>query len=120
MDQPVTLSFESFWGWLQGHSNCIARAGTEDAVFYDDEEFHWHFGEVEDLKSVQILSGKRLVGEFYMDPERVSYVQILPAESGEEWVFELVEETEDGRYTAYVFVLVHDYNEQSSVKRRIH
>ena len=32
-----------FWNWLAAHPNCILRAGTPEAVLYDDEEFHWHF-----------------------------------------------------------------------------
>jgi len=76
MDDPTTLSFEPFWGWLTGHPNCILRAGTPDAVLYDDEDLHWHFGSEGDATvSVQVLRGKRLLGEILVEPEQVSYVQ---------------------------------------------
>ena len=57
-----TLAFDAFWTWLQAHPNCIIRAGTPEAVLYDDEDLHWHFtAEGSDTLVVQVLRGKRLV-----------------------------------------------------------
>ena len=36
MEPPFTLPFEKFWNWLVTHPNCILRAGTPEAVLYDD------------------------------------------------------------------------------------
>ena len=45
------------------HPNCIVRAGTPEAIMYDDEDLHWHFA-VEGTSTllVQVLRGKRLMG----------------------------------------------------------
>ena len=37
----TTLTFPKFWTWLQGHVNCIVRAGTPEVVLFDHDDFHW-------------------------------------------------------------------------------
>ena len=60
----ATLPFDAFWSWLQAHPNCIIRAGTPEAVLYDDDDLHWHFSaEGPDTFLVQLQRGKKLVGE---------------------------------------------------------
>lgn len=108
MDAPFTLPFDTFWEWITGHPNCIVRAGTPEAVVYDDEDLHWIFAaEGESTLLVQVLRGKRLVGELFIEPEPVSYVQALPQENEDEHVFELVSESGSERFSAYFFVLIH-------------
>ena len=30
----TTMAFQKFWTWLQGHVNCIVRAGTPESVLF--------------------------------------------------------------------------------------
>lgn len=113
-DETPTLSFDEFWNWLIRHPNCILRAGTQDMVFYDDEDFHWHFAlEGADTPLVQIIRGKRLVGELLIAQDRIAYVQGVPGDVEGEHVFDLVVESEIDRLTAYFFVLSHAFDEAS-------
>lgn len=122
MSAPRTLSFEEFWKWVIGHNDCIQRAGTIDAIIYDDEDFHWHFADYGDLHGVQVIRGKTIVAEFFVEPNRVAYVQVLPSKDADEWIFELIEETEREPYTVYVFVMAHDYEEDEgrTPRRQVH
>jgi len=113
-NEAPTLSFDEFWSWLTRHPNCILRAGTQDAVFYDDEEFHWHFAlEVPDTPLVQVIRGKRLVGEVLIARDRIAYVQGVVGDIEGEHVFDLVVESEIDQLTAYFFVLSHAYDESA-------
>jgi len=106
----TTLSFEVFWGWLGAHPNCILRAGTPDAVLYDDDDLHWHFAtEGTDTLIVELVRGKKLVGEIVVTPGDVAYVQGVAGEGEDEYVFELVSESDRERVVAYYFVLSHGY-----------
>ena len=108
----TTLSFEAFWSWLQAHPNCIIRAGTPEAVLYDEENLHWHFTmEGTDTQVVQLVRGKSLVGEMLVAPGDIAYVQGVASEE-EEYVFELISETETDRVAAYYFVVSHAYDGQ--------
>ncbi len=108
MDPPFTLPFETFWNWVVTHPNCILRAGTPEAVLYDDDDLHWHFAsEGETTLLVQVLRGKRLIGELLMEPEPVTYVQGVQGQREGEHVFELIVESEKDRVVAYFFVLAH-------------
>ena len=111
MESPLTLPFERFWDWLLGHPNCILRAGTPEAVLYDDEDLHWHFAS-EGVKTllVQVVRGKLLLGELLLDPEHITYVQEVPSENEGEFVFELIVEAESERFAAYFFVLAHGFD----------
>ncbi len=114
MDPPFTLPFETFWNWVITHPNCILRAGTPEAVIYDDEDLHWHFaGEGPTTLLVQVLRGKRLVGELLMEPEQVTYVQGVHGQREDEHVFELIVESEKDRVVAYFFVLAHGYEDEA-------
>lgn len=109
----TTLSFEAFWGWLQAHPNCIVRAGTPEAVVYDEEDVHWHFAaEGTDTLVVQAMRGKKLVGEILVVPSDVAYVQGVAGEE-DEYTFELISEGERDRVAAYYFVLSHGYEAQT-------
>jgi hypothetical protein len=111
-NESPTLSFAQFWSWLIRHPNCILRAGTQDAVVYDDEDFHWHFAvESPDTPLVQIIRGKRLIGELLIARERIAYVQGTTGDVEGEHVFDLVVESEIDQLTAYFFVLSHAYDE---------
>ena len=111
----TTLPFDTFWTWLQAHPNCIIRAGTPEAVLYDEEDLHWHFtSEGSDSQVVQVFRGKRLVGEVLLAPADVAYVQGSEGEE-DEYVFELISETETDRVAAYYFVLSHGYEPKDRV-----
>jgi hypothetical protein len=122
MNEPQTLTFGNFWAWLVSHPNCIVRAGTPTSVLYDEEDFHWHFAaEGSETLLVQVLRGKRLIGELFVEPEQVSYVQGQAGEQAEEFVFELVAETPNERYAAYFFVLSHGFDgEAPTTPGRVH
>lgn len=118
----TTLAFDAFWNWLQAHPNCIIRAGTPDTVLYDEEELHWHFAnEGGDTLLIQVLRGKKLLGEILVAPAEVAYVQTAAGEE-DEYVFELVSETETDRVVAYHVVLSHGYDaqERPAAGRAVH
>jgi hypothetical protein len=113
MDEPLTLAFETFWSWVMSHPNCILRAGTPETVLYDDEDLHWHFAaEGPQTLVVQVIRGKRLMGELLIEPEHVTYVQGSAGDREEEFVFELISETEAEQIASYFFVLTHGYEPQ--------
>ncbi|MDH3402747.1 MAG: hypothetical protein OES32_05700 [Acidobacteriota bacterium] len=109
-----TLSFTALWSWLQGHLGCIQRVSTPEAVLFDDDDLHWYLGPLDGNEVVQVIRGKRLMGEIVVDPERVSYVQALGEESAGEYVFEAISETETERVAVYTFVLVHDLDAEGA------
>lgn len=107
---PSTLPFPNFWKWLTSHPNCILRAGTPDAVIYDDEDYHWHFANEETgTLVIQVLRGKRTLGEIFIDAEEITYVETVSSEVEGEFVFQLVSETERGGSRLFFFVLVHGF-----------
>lgn len=111
-DSTPTLSFDDFWTWVLRHPNCILRAGTQDTVVYDDEDYHWHFAvEGPDTPLVQIIRGKRLVGELLIAKDRIAYVQGSVGDVEGEHLFDLIIEDESGLVTAYFFVLTHAYDQ---------
>jgi hypothetical protein len=120
--EPLTLPFQAFWSWLVLHPNCILRAGTPEAVLYDDEDLHWHFAaEGADTLLVQILRGKRFMGEILLTPEQVTYVEGAAGEEEGEYLFELIAETEQDRVAAYFFVMTHGYDaEEPAAPGRVH
>lgn len=111
MDEPLTLPFETFWSWLVTHPNCVLRAGTPEAILYDDEDLHWHFAaESTQTLLIQVIRGKRLMGEILLEAEHVAYVEGAAGEREDEYVFELITESENDRVAAYFFVLTHGYD----------
>lgn len=113
MEAPFTLTFDVFWQWLAAHANCILRGGTLDSALYDDEDLHWHFAQERDgLMVVQLVRGKRLIGELFLDSERIDYVQSMPSQTEGEYMFELISEEEANRVMLYFFVLAHAYEEE--------
>lgn len=110
----TTLPLDTFWNWLVRHPNCILRAGTADAVLYDDDDLHWHFAADAETLFVQVIRGKRLMGEMLLDPERIAYVESFPEEQEGEFAFELIVEEESDRYVAFFFVLTHGLEEEEA------
>ncbi len=106
-----TVSFENFWAWLVQHPNCLMRAGTADAMLYDDEDYHWYVGQDGGAFVAQVIRGKRLVGDMLIDPARVAYVSVVGEAREGEHHFELISETETDRFAAYTFVLTHGMTE---------
>lgn len=121
-DATPTLSLGEFWSWLLNHANCVLRAGSRDAVVYDDEEYHWHFGqESADTLLVQVVRGKRLVGELLIPRERIAFVQGVLGDQEGEFAFELITGDEDEQVAAFFFVLTHGYDRQDESRpRRVH
>jgi len=110
----ATLDLEAFWNWLVLHPNCVIRAGSVDTLLCDDEVFHWQFvSENQNLLIVQLVLGKRLVGELLIDPERVAYVQSFEGDQENEHVFELISETKRERLAAWVFVMAHGMEDEA-------
>ena len=107
----TTITFDKFWGWLAGHSNCILRAGTPEVALFDQEDFHWTLlSEDPQTLVVQLARGKELVGELVVFPNEVSYVQVEPTEGEEEWLFECVVDNEMNREVSYHFLMAHGYD----------
>ncbi|MEO7093496.1 MAG: hypothetical protein ABI175_09610 [Polyangiales bacterium] len=108
----TTVQFEKFWTWLAGHANCILRAGTPEVVLLDQEDFHWTLiTEDEQTLVVQLARAKELVGELLVFPAEIAYVQVEPAETDGEWLFECIVESETAREVAYHFVMAHEYED---------
>ena len=84
MPNTDSLTLQDFWPWLGDHCNCILRAGTPDSILYDDDDFHWRFTQ-ENPRTllVQLVRGKRLIGEVFIEPELVSSVRMTPGEKDE-------------------------------------
>lgn len=120
-DETPTLAFGEFWDWLVRHPNCILRAGTGDSVLYDDDDYHWHFAvEAPDMPLVQVIRGKRLVGELFIRAEDVAYVQGTLGDVEGEHVFDLMVEAETERAVAYFFVLSHGYEGEAAMEPASH
>ena len=118
-----TYTFEVFWSWLMRHPNCILRAGTAEAAVYDDDDFHWHFASEGTGVFVQIIRGKRLIGEIGIDSERISYVQYVGEDPESEHMFELVIEDEAHSAASHFFVLSHGLDEEDelpAMERAVH
>lgn len=111
----TTLAFDQFWRWLQAHANCILRAGTPEAVLFDDDDLHWHFTREEQSLIVQVVRGKQVLGEILLHPADASYVEAHPGE-GDEFLFEVISDTEAARVAAWFFVLSHGYDAAEAVK----
>ncbi len=115
------MDLDSFWNWLVLHPNCVIRAGSVDTLLCDDEDFHWHFvAESGNLLIVQMIYGKRLVGELLIDRERVAYVQSSQGEHDNEHVFELISETERERISAWVFIMSHGVEDEAEAEEPAH
>lgn len=117
-----TISFDDFWEWIVGHPDCIVRAGIQNAVIYDDDDYHWHFAQDDaDTYLVQALRGKRLVGEFAVSRQRVAYVQGLAGDQEGEVLFEAVAADEAETPLVFFFVMSHGLDvEMSESPHRVH
>ncbi|OGQ92121.1 MAG: hypothetical protein A2289_04995 [Deltaproteobacteria bacterium RIFOXYA12_FULL_58_15] len=102
------IPFDRFWNWVQDHPNCILRVASPNMVLYDDDDYHWYFGaDEENACFVQVLRGKRYVGELVLDPTQVGSVTSEPA-GDEEFVFDLLDSE---RHFICQFVLSHAFEE---------
>jgi len=110
MDAQTTLPFETFWPWIVNHPNCVLRAGTPETTLFDDDDLHWVYDDQNPAELlVQLVRGKRLVGEMVVQPELVAYVEASTGEAAGEFVFDLISESETDRVAVYTFVLSHAY-----------
>ena len=117
MNDEPTLDLAEFWPWLMTHPNCILRAGTPETIIYDDDDLHWIFG-LEEPKTmfVQILRGKRPVGEILVSPDQVTHVRGFSGDLDGEFIFELMSDSDSGPFSSFFFVLTHgpDDDEQGA------
>lgn len=105
-----SLALKDFWPWLADHANCILRAGSPDAILYDDDDFYWRFTqESPRTLLVQLMRGKRLVGEMFVEPELVSSVRISPGEK-DDTIFDLMAEADGEEQVLYYFVMAHGFD----------
>ena len=121
-DSTTTMSIDSFWTWLTGHPNCILRAGSREAAIYDDDDLHWHLArEGGGTLLVQLVRGKRLMGELLIPHEKIAYVQGGLGDQQGEFVFELVTDSESVEPASFFFVLTHGFDSQGEMDSgRVH
>ena len=121
-DPTPTMSIDAFWDWLTAHPNCILRAGTRETAIFDDEDLHWHLGrEGTETLLVQLIRGKRLMGEILIPREQIAYVQGGIGDQQGEFVFELVSSSDSAQSALFFFVLTHGYESRSQPdQRRVH
>ncbi|WP_231757712.1 hypothetical protein [Microbulbifer elongatus] len=105
-----SMALQEFWPWLADHCNCILRAGTPDSILYDDDDFHWRFTQ-ENPRTllVQLVRGKRLIGEVFVEPDLVSSVRLTPGDK-DEVIFDLMAEADGEEQVLYYFVMAHGYD----------
>jgi len=117
-----TLTFDDFWEWLSVHPNCILRAGIQNSMIYDDEDYHWQFAQDNpETCLVQVIRGKRLVGEFAVYRERVAYVQSMAGDQEGEVLFEAVAAEEAESPLVCFFVMSHGFDaEIDDSPHRVH
>jgi hypothetical protein len=108
-----TMTFEKFWAWLKDHANCILRAGSADAYFYDQEDFHWVLSvDAEQNAVVELLRGKRLVADLVIERQDVQFVQSSPdVEQPEHVVFEVISNVQGEAVPIYHFLMSHGVEE---------
>ena len=121
-DSTPTMSIDSFWEWLTAHPNCILRAGTRETAIFDDDDLHWHLTrEGTETLLVQLIRGKRLMGELLIPREQVAYVQGGIGDQQGEFVFELVSSSDSVQSTLFFFVLTHGYESRTEPdQRKVH
>ncbi|MGZ3461482.1 MAG: hypothetical protein ACXU86_23570 [Archangium sp.] len=107
----VTLPFDQFWDWLLDHTNCILSIGTEESWLYDAEALHWVlFAEENGTPVVQLILGKRLVGEMVLDTTDLLHVQVTPDPENVErgsFLFKVVGGLKSSPRVRYTFQLAH-------------
>ena len=121
-DSTPTMSFEAFWGWVTSHPNCILRAGTRDTVVFDDDDLHWNFnGDDPSNLLVQVIRGKRLIGEILIPRQDIAFVQGVLGDQEGEFIFELVSGDESSQSALFFFVLTHGYESMDDPDpKRVH
>jgi hypothetical protein len=109
----TAMQLDKFWRWLQEHHNCIVRAGTRDAVLYDQDDLHWHlYEDGEHNIVIQLMRGKELMGEFSISRPDVMFVEATPAAEGEgQFEFNLVGGPEGEPLAMYHFLMAHGVEE---------
>ena len=111
VERGGTMPLDVFWGFLLNHPNCILRAATPDAALYDDEDLHWHFDdEGQGQEIVQLIRGKQLIGELFIDTREIQYVQAVPDQENPDrgwYMFELVGGPKEDPMPLYHFLMSH-------------
>lgn len=107
----ATLPFERFWDWVQDHTNCLLSVGTEESWLYDNDSLHWVlFSEDNGSPVVQLILGKRLVGEMVLDTTDLMHVQVMAdPENTEEgyFLFKVLGGARSAPRVRYTFQLTH-------------
>ncbi len=116
MAEPMVLSFEELWQYLQYHANCIVSAGTADTVIYDHDDYHWHFAkEGADTLLVQVILGKHMVSEMLVAGTMVTFVEGVDKEGGD-FLYECYVDGPEGPVPAYYFTLSHAHETEEEQK----
>ena len=67
------------------------------------------------------MRGKRLLGELLLNPDQIAYVQTAASEREDEFIFELIQETEAESVVAYFFVMIHTFDAEGAfTPARVH
>jgi hypothetical protein len=107
----ASLPFDRFWDWVLDHTNCILSVGTEDSLLYDAEALHWVlFAEEDGTPVVQLILGKRLVGEMVLDTTDLLQVQVMPDPENLErgsFLFKVLGGLKSAPRVRYTFQLAH-------------
>ena len=107
------MPFATFWNWLVSHPNCLLRPGTPQSPLLDYDDLHSVFDDPTPAEFlVQLVRGKRLVGEIVVQPELVTYVEATTGDTAGEFVFDLISESESDRVAAYSFVVSHAFESE--------
>ncbi|MHB8420440.1 MAG: hypothetical protein ACYDCL_20395 [Myxococcales bacterium] len=111
VETGTSLAFDRFWRWLREHPNCILEAGTPECDLFDHDDLHWQLGDDEDHgQYVQLVCGKRTVGELLIDSRDVLFVQGRPDATEDEpgrHLFELIGGSPEEPYPLYRFLVAH-------------
>lgn len=110
------LTFERFWRWLLDHPNCVVRAGSEQCLLLDHDDFHWDFLEEEDGHViVQLVKGKALVAELIISRRDVQFVQasVDPENAAAGyWMFELIGGPKEDSFPVAHVLMSHGIEQQ--------
>lgn len=114
IETGATLPFDRFWDWLMDHPNCVLSVRSDDAWLFDDDALHWaFFAEEQGTPVVNLLLGKRTVGEMVLDTSDVLHVQVaLDPENVERGfhLFQVMGGPRSAPRVRYTFQLAHGFD----------
>lgn len=110
-ESGASLPFDRFWDWALDHTNCLLSVSTEETYLYDAEALHWVlFSEDDGTPVVQLILGKRLVGEMVLDTTDLMQVQVVKDPDNLDrgyFLFKVMGGTKSAPRVRYTFQLAH-------------